>query len=144
MGGTFRNSTTCNFCSQGTDRISTAVLPDSLLKTNIWLLRVITCVVLTEKEYARYTFSSRTNSNLFTLNNILAMCDIDAHIRKHVAFRDACARKVHTRRRCCRSWSLPNYVALLSNRSTCHNITHQDITKVRAYSYCRFLVDHWV
>lgn len=82
-----------------------------------------------EKEYARYTFRTTVNHNLFTLGNMRAMCDVDASLRKHVAFKETCVRKTHTRG-CCASWSLPNYVALLSNRSTCYNITHRDVTKV--------------
>ena len=46
-----------------------------------------------------------------------------------MAFRDVCVKKTHSGD-CCRSWSLPNYVALLSNRSSCHNITQADVSKV--------------
>ena len=57
------------------------------------------------------------------------MCDVDTAVREYPAFRDVCVRKTHSRD-CCRSWSLPNYVALLSNRSSCHNITQDDVSKV--------------
>ena len=87
-------------------------------------------LLFTEKEYARVTFSSVSGGSLFTAAHLRAMCRIEKDkIRPHTAFDDTCVRYTHSHR-CCSSWSLPNYVALLSNRTTCHDVTDADVASV--------------
>lgn len=58
------------------------------------------------------------------------MCEIETtRIRPHQSFEDSCVRYTFSKE-CCPSWSLPNYVALLTNKSTCHDITDADVTYV--------------
>ena len=56
-----------------------------------------------------------------TLENLLAICRLDLRLRTPDQLLDIC--ETTSDHRCCASWSLPNYVALLSNRSSCLEIT---------------------
>lgn len=47
-------------------------------------------------------------------------------LRQQRTFTDVCIHTTHTRR-CCRNWSLPSYVMLLSNRSSCSSIQDEDV-----------------
>ncbi|XP_023225932.1 protein dispatched homolog 1-like isoform X2 [Centruroides sculpturatus] len=73
--------------------------------------------------------SSVENSNLFTLKSLLSICDLDyKKLRNDAHFIDLCSHDgSHD---CCRSWSLPNYVALLTNHSYCKDITRDDVSYV--------------
>lgn len=69
--------------------------------------------------------------DLFTLRALQSMCALEesALRRKPADFEDLC--QMDTRDRCCRSWSLGNYVSLLRNRTSCTAITEEDVTQVR-------------
>lgn len=74
-------------------------------------------------EYARLVFASSTEGdNLFSSANLKSMCKLEDDIaRSSTNFGSICIRSRKTRR-CCRSWSLGNYVALLNNKSSCYEI----------------------
>ncbi|XP_022101307.1 protein dispatched homolog 1-like [Acanthaster planci] len=82
------------------------------------------------REYARIVFEPVHSSNLFTLRGLQSMCQLEkGSVRQHLQFMRSC----YTNRAgdCCRSWSLGNYVALLSNRSSCAEITADDVAATR-------------
>ena len=71
-----------------------------------------------------------SDSSLLTARNIRAMCLIEEkQIRIHSSFTESCVRTTHSRR-CCRSWSLGNYVAVLTNRSSCRDISKANVKQV--------------
>ncbi len=56
------------------------------------------------------------------------MCLLEReHIRDNPAFQESCLRN---RGRCCRSWSLGNYVALFSNKTSCLAIEESDVQRM--------------
>lgn len=58
------------------------------------------------------------------------MCHIeDSHIRSHSTFSSNCQTK--NNKQCCLSWSLGNYVAMLSGKNNCSSITEADVTSVQ-------------
>ncbi|KAB7497319.1 Protein dispatched-like protein 2 [Armadillidium nasatum] len=59
--------------------------------------------------------------NLFSLHNLKAVCELDSILRSPLEINSICERSSGTR--CCPSWSLPNYVALLSNKTSCMDLT---------------------
>ncbi len=90
------------------------------------LFLIFDCTV---KEYARIVFHSQTNKNLFTMNSIKAMCNIEKTMEMHSGYQDTCIVKTHSRS-CCRPWSLSRYITLISNRPSCENVTSVDVDKV--------------
>lgn len=81
------------------------------------------------RDYAHVIIQSTTGKNLFTLKGLKSVCQIDdKRLRKSPNFPKLCEQT--SRRSCCKSWSIPNYVALLCNRSSCLDITQQDVTYV--------------
>ncbi|XP_048733211.1 protein dispatched homolog 1-like isoform X2 [Ostrea edulis] len=76
--------------------------------------------------FARIVFTSADGSNLFTASKLKQMCHIeDYHIRTHSTFATNCQTKIN--KQCCLSWSLGNYVAMLSDKRDCSSITEQDV-----------------
>ena len=58
--------------------------------------------------------------NLLTLSHMKAICELDEKIRSVPEFQPIC--QASTGNKCCPSWSFPNYIALLSNKSSCLDI----------------------
>lgn len=87
--------------------------------------------------------SSKNSLNgLFNLNSILAICQIDRKLRledslpEHSAFEADCERAQIgdnstsvgiDKTNCCNSWSLPNYIAHLTNKTTCSRLEQRDL-----------------
>lgn len=65
--------------------------------------------------------STVPQDTLLTLKHLKALCRLDERLRSPEEFRSLC--QIWSPGQCCPSWSLPNYVALLSNRTSCHHIT---------------------
>lgn len=79
---------------------------------------------------------------LFNLNSMLAVCQLDRRVRLEHSLKDSivfqrdCERfqidekDVSTNSSpstCCNSWSLPNYIACLNNKTSCFNLNSRDI-----------------
>ncbi|XP_071485655.1 protein dispatched homolog 1-like [Diadema antillarum] len=80
-----------------------------------------------DKIYARMVFASTHDNNLLSTEALHSMCRLEQQtVRSHIQFLRACYTSNVTHA-CCPSWSLPNYVALLNNRSSCLNITRKDV-----------------
>ncbi|GFU20331.1 protein dispatched homolog 1 [Nephila pilipes] len=79
--------------------------------------------------YSHVVIQSPSGSNLFTVEGLKAVCDIDENkLRKSEYFDDLCEQTEWGT--CCRSWSIPNYVALLRNLSSCHDIKQPDVDAI--------------
>lgn len=80
--------------------------------------------IVSDPEYAHFVVQ-RINHNitdtLFDLNGMLAMCELETRLTETPYYDVLCESQVSSTR-CCRPWSLPNYVALLTNRTTCFDI----------------------
>lgn len=68
--------------------------------------------------------------SLFEINGLLAMCDLEFQITQTTGYQELCENYVDYNH-CCRPWSLPNYVALLANRSSCFDLEPQDVVHAR-------------
>lgn len=69
-------------------------------------------------------------ASLLEVNALLAMCDLEQRLAAVEHYDDVCVKMVRTDD-CCRPWSLPNYVALLANRTHCFDITAEDVARVQ-------------
>lgn len=62
------------------------------------------------------------NESMFDTNVLYSMCELEQRIADTEGYADICQRDVSSESSCCRPWSLPNYVALLSNKTSCFDI----------------------
>ncbi|XP_012258366.2 protein dispatched [Athalia rosae] len=90
---------------------------------------------LPSSAYARFVISSASGTeDLWTLEGILAQCHIDATLRATEHFSSLCQtqNQIHgEKKKCCRSWSPANYIALLSNRTSCLGVNENDLVRVK-------------
>ncbi|KAM7156288.1 protein dispatched homolog 2 [Molossus nigricans] len=84
-----------------------------------------------EKSYAQLVFMSTSAGSLWNIHAIHSMCRMEQdQIRSHTQFGALCQRRAANE--CCPSWSLGNYVAVLSNRSSCLDTTQADAARTLA------------
>ncbi|ALC47821.1 disp, partial [Drosophila busckii] len=81
--------------------------------------------------------------SLFDLNGMLAMCQLQEQISSVDSYEAFCERELLTSN-CCRAWSLPNYAALLANKSSCFDLTTEDVRLLQSllltcYDYFHYL-----
>ncbi|KAI5094333.1 protein dispatched-like 1 isoform X1 [Silurus meridionalis] len=77
--------------------------------------------------YSRIVFTSADGKNLWNLHAIKSMCNFDnTRVRSHPQYWSLCQRA--TSASCCPSWTLGNYIAVLTNKSSCQKITERDVS----------------
>ncbi|KAM9495779.1 protein dispatched homolog 1 [Clarias gariepinus] len=77
--------------------------------------------------YSRIVFTSAEGKNLWNVHAIKSMCNFDnTRVRSHPQYWSLCQRA--TSASCCPSWTLGNYIAVLTNRSSCQKITERDVS----------------
>lgn len=97
-----------------------------------------------------YPSSRQSQVGLLNLNSIISICQLDHKLRLELApedraiFQNECERfqvngiyraqeyyesdrQQHQSSSCCNSWSLPNYIACLSNQTSCFSLEVKDI-----------------
>ncbi|KAK9498561.1 hypothetical protein O3M35_003165 [Rhynocoris fuscipes] len=89
-------------------------------------------------DYGRIVISGRNSQiNLFTLPSLLDVCKLQSLITSPDIYKSISAT-TSKEQRLCRPWSLPNYVTLLANKTSCFNITEEDIKRTKnMLEYCR-------
>ncbi|KAM3594609.1 uncharacterized protein V6R79_010794 [Siganus canaliculatus] len=85
---------------------------------------------------AQLVFRSENSASLWSLKAIHAMCEMErSRIRSQAQFQDLCQQHVRgetdgtSRGGCCPSWSLGNYLAVLTNASSCLSLTSQQVAE---------------
>uniref|UniRef100_H3CKF8 Protein dispatched homolog 1 n=1 Tax=Tetraodon nigroviridis TaxID=99883 RepID=H3CKF8_TETNG len=79
--------------------------------------------------YSRLVFTSAEGKNLWSIQAIKSMCNLDnARVRSHRDYWSLCQRTNDAS--CCPSWTIGNYIAVLTNRSSCQKITEQDVSHI--------------
>ncbi|TNM95404.1 hypothetical protein fugu_016487 [Takifugu bimaculatus] len=85
---------------------------------------------------AQLVFRSENSASLWSLNAIHAMCAMEqSKIRSQAQFQDLCQQHVKVEADgaagtgCCPSWSLGNYLAVLTNASRCLSLTSQQVSE---------------
>ncbi|CAG4941356.1 unnamed protein product [Parnassius apollo] len=83
-------------------------------------------------EYAHLVISSAENSSLLEFKNVQKMCRLQSLLIQ-VGGKDyykLCQRSMRNEDVCCPVWSVPNYIALISGKSSCENVTKEDVNNV--------------
>ncbi|XP_034078425.1 protein dispatched homolog 2 isoform X2 [Gymnodraco acuticeps] len=88
------------------------------------------------KHLAQLVFRSENSASLWSLKAIHAMCEMEqSRIRSQAQFQDLCQQHVRgeaegvSRGGCCPSWSLGNYLAVLTNASCCLSLTSHQVSE---------------
>ncbi|XP_071770341.2 protein dispatched homolog 1 [Centroberyx gerrardi] len=77
--------------------------------------------------YSRLVFTSAEGKNLWSIQAIKSMCNLDnTRVRSHRDYWSLCQRTNDAS--CCPSWTLGNYIAVLTNKSSCQKITERDVS----------------
>lgn len=77
--------------------------------------------------YSRLVFTSAEGKNLWSIQAIKSMCNLDnTRVRSHRDYWSLCQRTNDAS--CCPSWTLGNYIAVLTNQTSCQKITERDVT----------------
>ena len=88
---------------------------------------LFTIIFITGKDFSRIVFQHRNEESLFSVASIHSMCQLENEaVRGRPLFQDFCIQEAQSSK-CCRSWSLGNYIAQLSNKSSCFQINQSDI-----------------
>lgn len=83
-------------------------------------------------DYAHFVLESlNERTSLFSVDNLLAICDLELILTTTPGYKQICQKKLSTLE-CCRPWSLPNYVALLRNKTNCFELEKSDVEYVEA------------
>ncbi|KAK7904357.1 hypothetical protein WMY93_016964 [Mugilogobius chulae] len=86
---------------------------------------------------AQLVFRSENAASLWSLRTIQSMCEIEqSKIRSQAHFQDVCQRSLRgephdggSSHGCCPSWSLGNYLAVLTNASRCLSLTAHQVSE---------------
>ncbi|KAK9890454.1 hypothetical protein WA026_010540 [Henosepilachna vigintioctopunctata] len=79
-----------------------------------------------DEKYAHVVVTSVDNSNLFNLPSLMTLCQLEYELSNAQNFSDLCVQNTKTSK-CCKPWSLGNYIALLHNRTSCLGVNEEDI-----------------
>lgn len=79
-------------------------------------------------DYAHVVLAPRnSNQSLWSLAAITSVCRLDQVLRSSRFFPSLC-QTGRPDNQCCSSWSIGHYVALLTNRSSCDDLTEADVS----------------
>lgn len=107
----------------------------------LYILDILFCF-LSGAEYAHLVFKTNDGSSLLSVENLQSMCilqqqliDIGGHVYVSLCeHRDARSSSTD----CCQPWSLPNYIALLTNNTSCMDITVRNSFFALSLNYFEF------
>ncbi|CAG9560676.1 unnamed protein product [Danaus chrysippus] len=83
-------------------------------------------------DYAHLVVSSTDGKSMLSFENVKRMCQLQSLLIEmgEEEFYNLCQRPLHSEELCCPIWSVPNYIALISGKDSCENITNSDVDKV--------------
>ncbi|CAB3243353.1 unnamed protein product [Arctia plantaginis] len=80
-------------------------------------------------EYTHLVIIDTDNRSLLAFENIQKMCRYQSFLVElgGVEYYKMCQRASHPGELCCPVWSVPNYIALLSGKTSCENLSKKDV-----------------
>lgn len=103
---------------------------DNSLPANSTGSKLLSFCGIPDKAYARLVVMSTHSRSILNHDELLAMCRLEStYLRSWSGYREICLRD-ESDGLCCHGWSLANYVALLTGRDKCEDITSEDVTSV--------------
>lgn len=100
--------------------------PSEYFHSNSFNNSSLTRASILDKEYIHFVIKRvrwNLNESMFDTSAILSMCQLEQNLQDTSDYSSICQKKISSfSNNCCRPWSIPNYVALLSNKSSCFDI----------------------
>ncbi|XP_060515797.1 protein dispatched [Cylas formicarius] len=83
-----------------------------------------------DPKYAHFVITSKNSTDLFTLDFLLSLCRLEHIFTELKYYNEFCIQNLQNNR-CCKPWSLPNYIAILNQKTSCLTLTEQDVTETK-------------
>ncbi|CAH1644516.1 unnamed protein product [Spodoptera littoralis] len=79
-------------------------------------------------DYAHLVITNTDNTSLLTFENVERMCRLQSMLVElgEAEYYKMCQRDLHSEDVCCPVWSVPNYIALMSGKTSCENLSRDD------------------
>ncbi|XP_026490147.1 protein dispatched [Vanessa tameamea] len=83
-------------------------------------------------DYAHLVVTSTDNKSMLSFENVEKVCQLQSLLMElgEEDYNRLCERSSHSEEMCCPIWSVPNYIALISGKNSCENLTRGDVTNV--------------
>ncbi|CAG9132789.1 unnamed protein product [Plutella xylostella] len=80
-------------------------------------------------DYAHLVIKSMDNTSLLSYENVEKMCKLQSILIEagEEEYHKLCQRSTHSEELCCPVWSVPNYIALMSGKYSCENLSREDV-----------------
>uniref|UniRef100_A0A2H1WI69 SFRICE_029757 n=1 Tax=Spodoptera frugiperda TaxID=7108 RepID=A0A2H1WI69_SPOFR len=81
-------------------------------------------------DYAHLVITNTDNTSLLTFENVGRMCRLQSMLVElgEAEYYKMCQRDLHSEDICCPVWSVPNYIALMSGKTSCENLSRDDVS----------------
>lgn len=81
-------------------------------------------------DYAHLVITNTDNTSLLTFENVQRMCKLQSMLVQigEDEYYKMCQRDLHSEELCCPVWSVPNYIALISGKTSCENLNKEDVS----------------
>ncbi|XP_072940767.1 protein dispatched [Epargyreus clarus] len=82
-------------------------------------------------DYAHLVVTSSDNTSMLTFENVGKVCRMQSLLIEVGGddYYNLCQRSAHSEEMCCPIWSVPNYIALISGKDSCENLTRLDVDR---------------
>lgn len=83
----------------------------------------VIAIAILDEGYSQLVIKSLNGSDLFNLHSLLVMCRIERELMEANHYKELCVQTTEKPKKCCKPWSLANYIALLHKRKSCLALT---------------------
>lgn len=85
-----------------------------------------------DEKYVHLVIAAKDKQDLFTWKNLQSLCKLENILMNFNNIPSLCISNKQMAGKCCKPWSLPNYIAVLYDRSSCLSITEKDVNATKA------------
>ncbi|XP_038210665.1 protein dispatched [Zerene cesonia] len=90
-------------------------------------------------DYAHLVVTTTDGTSLLTFENVQKVCKLQNNLVElgNDLYINLCQRSTYSEELCCPIWSIPNYIAIISGKNSCENVTKEDVdTTVQVLKKC--------
>ncbi|KAK5639216.1 hypothetical protein RI129_011708 [Pyrocoelia pectoralis] len=84
-----------------------------------------------DHNYAHVVLKSSIDADLFMMQPLSTLCRLEYELVQAKHYKNLCMHPFKKAKKCCKPWSLPNYIAQLHNRTSCLAIVDEDIQNMK-------------
>lgn len=79
-----------------------------------------------DREHSHFVIEPKGNTTIFDITTLQAICDLEKRLTSTPSYTKVCDTETYSKK-CCRPWSISNYILLLSNKTDCAEIQVKSI-----------------